>query len=87
MAWCAPSRLSSPDPELALGAAAGLALLALYGMMQSEPAAVGAGSGDVAAVAFRVWMGDAKDPTVISLAALTAEALAQSCKRLPEVQT
>lgn len=81
-----PSRLSSPDPELALGAAAGLTLPALYGMMQAEPAAVGAGSGDVAAVAFRVWKGDAKDPTVISLAALTAEAVAQNCKRMPEVQ-
>lgn len=81
-----PSRLSLPDPELALGSAAVLALLALYGMTQAEPAAVGAGSGDVAAVAFRVWKGDAKDPTVVSLAALTAEAVAQSCKRMPEVQ-
>lgn len=57
-----------------------------YGTGKAEPAAVGAGSGDVAAVAFRVWKGDAKDPTVISLAALTAEAVAQHCKRMPEVQ-
>jgi len=82
-----PFRLGPPPAEAALAASAGLALLTLYAAIQSRPESLGAGSDDVAAIAFRVWKGDKiTGPAVVSLAALTAEQVAQSCKRLPDVQ-
>lgn len=69
-----PSRLGQPSAEAALGAAAGLALLGLYNMLTAKPESLGAGSGAVPAVAFRVWPNDKnKDPSAVALAALTAE--------------
>lgn len=63
------------------------ALSALHEMLQAEPAPLGAGSDAVAALAFRVWTnGDKRNVSAASIAALTAEQVAQSCKILPEVQ-
>jgi hypothetical protein len=71
---------------LALGATAASGLLALYNATRADPESLGAGPADVAALAFKVWKGDKNSPLIVGLAALTAQQVAESCKRLSEVQ-
>lgn len=78
---------ATPLADIALGSVAALGLLALYNMLRAEQESLGAGSGDVAVVAFKVWTnGKERNASAVSVEALTAEQVAQSCKRLPDVQ-
>ena len=62
-------------------------MLDLFNILTAKPASLGAGGGDVAVVAFRAWRNDRTSAgALVALTALTAEQVAQSCERLPDVQ-
>lgn len=84
-----PSRLTPPAPDALLAAGgAGLALLWLFNVLSTRPKTLGAGGEDVGALAFRVWTDDrGRDATAVALAALTAEQVAQTCRRLTDVRS
>jgi len=79
---------SKLTPDLSAGGAAiGLALLALFRASEADKESVGAGVEDKPALTIRIWTPEGKlTPVPVNVTSLTAEQVAQNCKRLPEVQ-
>ncbi|MBJ3784002.1 minor capsid protein [Devosia sp. MSA67] len=62
--------------------------LELYNAAVAAPEPMGVGASDLPVMAIKVWQGEGDDGSVVvTTIALTAEQVAQTCKRLPEIQS